>query len=324
MSSSEESSADESYTLYKDRPEWRDVIPTDPEDDFPHQVVRIAYSPEFKDCFDYFRAIIEKGELSQRAFQLTTDCIKQNPANYTVWEYRRQIIKALNIELDSEFAWTSSIIARNIKNFQVWHHRQMICKMANNGNNEIPLVNTILMKDEKNYHAWQHRQWAIKTYSMYSGEMDLVDQFLTKDIYNNSAWNHRYFIINNTSGWTKDVIDNEIDFTISKIKYAIDNESVWNYLRAIIKHDLLEYEKVVCFVTDLWEENKKCDNGQRIRHLAAFNVDMLAQQAKKDKSKCPDSKSQAIGILKMLIEDLDPIRTNYWNYQMRMIADIQC
>ena len=45
--------------------DFRDVIPTDPEDDFPHQVVRIAYSPEFKDCFDYFRAITEKGELSQ-------------------------------------------------------------------------------------------------------------------------------------------------------------------------------------------------------------------------------------------------------------------
>jgi len=134
---------------------------------------------------------------------------------------------------------------------------------------------------------------------MYSGEMDLVDQFLTKDIYNNSAWNHRYFIINNTSGWTKDVIDNEIDFAISKIKYAIDNESVWNYLRAIIKHDLLQYEKVVCFVADLWEENKKCENGQRIRHLAAFNVDMLAQQAKKDKTKSTDSKSEAISILKV-------------------------
>ena len=39
------------------------------------------------------------------------------------------------------------------------------------------------------------------------------------------------------------MIDNEIDFAISKIKYAIDNESVWNYLRAIIKHDLLQYEK---------------------------------------------------------------------------------
>ena len=56
---------------------------------------------------------------------------------------------------------------------------------------------------------------------------------------------------------------------------------------------------VVCFVADLWEENKKCENGQRIRHLAAFHVDMLAQQAKKDKTKSTDSKSEAISILKV-------------------------
>ena len=59
------------WAIYMSKQVWieseslRDVIPTDPEDDFPHQVVRIAYSPEFKDCFDYSRAIIEKGELSQ-------------------------------------------------------------------------------------------------------------------------------------------------------------------------------------------------------------------------------------------------------------------
>ena len=49
------------------------------------------------------------------------------------------------------------------------------------------------------------------------------------------------------------MIDNEIDFAISKIKYAIDNESVWNYLRAIIKHDLLQYEKgTVSLLIQLW------------------------------------------------------------------------
>ena len=69
-------------------------------------------------------------------------------------------------------------------------------------------------------------------------------------------------------------------------------------------HIFYYFSLVVCFVTDLWEENKKCDNGQRIRHLAAFNVDMLAQQAKKDKSKCPDSKSQAISILKVNCDSL--------------------
>ena len=62
---------------------FSDIIPTDPEDNFPHQVVRICYSTEFKDAFDYFRAISEKGELSERALQLTADCIKQNAANYT-------------------------------------------------------------------------------------------------------------------------------------------------------------------------------------------------------------------------------------------------
>ena len=62
---------------------FSDIIPTDPEENFPHQVVRICYSTEFKDAFDYFRAISEKGELSERALQLTADCIKQNAANYT-------------------------------------------------------------------------------------------------------------------------------------------------------------------------------------------------------------------------------------------------
>ena len=72
---------------------FSDINPVDPEDEFPHQVVRICYSQEFKDCFDYFRSISEKLEYSPRALQLTEDCIRQNPANYTVWEYRRRIIK---------------------------------------------------------------------------------------------------------------------------------------------------------------------------------------------------------------------------------------
>ena len=108
---------------------FSDIIPTDPEENFPHQVVRICYSTEFKDAFDYFRAISEKGELSERALQLTADCIKQNAANYTgimftfsttitlymeripvkqnqVWDYRRRILVALNVDLDSEFEFT--------------------------------------------------------------------------------------------------------------------------------------------------------------------------------------------------------------------------
>lgn len=88
---------------YRKREEWNDVKPIF-HDDIEKSVVNIAYSEQCEllisfvftvfitrfsywvaEVFAYFRAILTKDERSERAFQLTTDAVKLNPANYTAW-----------------------------------------------------------------------------------------------------------------------------------------------------------------------------------------------------------------------------------------------
>ncbi len=62
--------------------------------------MRIAYTETFREVYDYFRAILKLNEKSKRAFELSKDAALLNPANYTVWYYRRILIKELNMDLN--------------------------------------------------------------------------------------------------------------------------------------------------------------------------------------------------------------------------------
>lgn len=59
-----------------------------------------------------------------RALELTKEALRLNAANYTVWQYRRDILKALNTDFEEELAYTEMI--DNPKNYQVWYHRRVI------------------------------------------------------------------------------------------------------------------------------------------------------------------------------------------------------
>lgn len=116
------------------------------------------------------RAIIAKGEKSQRALELTTEALRLNPANYTVWQYRRDILRELKADLQDELDYLEEVIGQNAKNYQVWHHRRVIVEMMNCPKWELELTQNALDNDgnAKNYHAWQHRQWAIRTFKYVS------------------------------------------------------------------------------------------------------------------------------------------------------------
>ncbi|EEY57304.1 protein farnesyltransferase/geranylgeranyltransferase, putative [Phytophthora infestans T30-4] len=216
-------------------PAWADVVKV-PQDDGPNPIVSIAYSANFTDVMDCFRGVLKLNECSERTLALTLDVIDANPANYTVWYFRRRVLEALGSDLREELQFTADMAIQHPKNYQIWHHRREICTMLHDASEEKEFCALAIDGDSKNYHAWAHRQWVVKTFGLWDGELQFVDKMLLEDVRNNSAWNHRWFVLNNSSGLaTTADRQREIDYALDKISIAVHNESPWNYLRGLVR-----------------------------------------------------------------------------------------
>eukprot|EP00126_Sphaerothecum_destruens_P005203 Sdes_comp18637_c0_seq2m8834 len=126
-SSWEEGSVDEKqvHTLFKDNPNWSDISPLF-QDDGPNPVCPIRYSEEFEDAMNYFRRVVQTGEISERAFELVCVVCNLNSGNYTAWHYRRLLLKGLSMDILKEKEACFQIVIENPKNYQVWHHLRFL------------------------------------------------------------------------------------------------------------------------------------------------------------------------------------------------------
>ncbi|XP_068228264.1 protein farnesyltransferase/geranylgeranyltransferase type-1 subunit alpha [Palaemon carinicauda] len=308
---------EEPWVFYRDREEWADVTPV-PQDDGPYAVVRIAYSEAFTDVFDYFRAVMSKGELSQRALDLTEDALNMNAANYTVWQYRRKILKHLGCNLEHELTFCREMIEMNPKNYQVWHHRRVIVEWMGDPSRELRLTEMIFSLDSKNYHAWEHRQWILRTFKNFDGELDFVDVLLEEDVRNNSAWNQRHFTITLTTGFTPEVIDREIEYVKNAIPKDIANESPWSYLKGVVQH----FDGYIGHAGNLenWCQ-EMYDGGQRSRCLLSFMIDMKEDKMEKEQSSRESLLKETLELCEVLATEHDKIREEYWRYMARHFSN---
>ena len=277
--------------------------------------MRIAYTDEFVDVFNYFRAVLKANEISERALELSESAALLNPANYTVWFYRRLLIRELNEDLRDELSFITEVINENPKNYQVWQHRKCIVDAIGDASDELEFTRSILKKDSKNYHAWQYRQYIIKQYNMWNGELDYINELLKTDVKNNSAWNQRYFYFNNTADLSTDVnlIRKEIAFCQEKINLIVDNESVWNYVRGLFKQNSQCIDEFAKFCLQL---NSTLKEDEKSPLLLAFLV--YYYEEKMNASNKKQAEQEYFKNAMQLIDDLsikhDVIRKKYWNF----------
>jgi len=314
---------------YSARADWKDVQGI-PQDEGPNPVARIAYTDRFVDVFDYFRAIVASGEVSQRALELTKEAAELNPANYSVWHHRRHLLKALKVDLTVEMAYCRAVIEDNPKNYQVWQHRRALVEWTNDPSKELRFTEIILAQDAKNYHAWQHRQWVIQTYALFEDELAYVNKLLETDVRNNSAWNQRFFVITSTKNIASKAIgggdlvlsgqllNDEIDFTCKAIAAVPGNESAWNYLRGLIEHaEESLVEGIKAKVSEFCENLRDGQDASHVTsspYLLAMLVDLYKESGDESRIK------KSLELCNALASKHDTIRKEYWEHMAKEVS----
>ncbi|KAG1144908.1 hypothetical protein G6F37_008233 [Rhizopus arrhizus] len=299
--------------LYCENPDWKDVTPI-PQDDGANPLVPIAYAEDYKDAMDYFRAVIRTNEKSERVLLLTQDIIDMNPAHYTVWNYRQNVLFALNKDLNEELDYIDSIAADQAKNYQVWHHRQVVVDKLGTGDRELSFINSILENDSKNYHGWSYRQWVVKRFGLWENELTYTSDLILYDVRNNSAWNYRYYVLfENPTQPTEEVIEKETEFCEKQIRLAPNNSSSWSYLKALLEasnKSLDTMEPLLKELVDIQVESS---------YILSAYVDIYEQRAKKSETPIDPA---ALEMCDELSTKLDIIREKYWNFRKEKLSKL--
>lgn len=326
---------------------FADVEPV-PQDDGPSPVCQIDYSVAFITAFDMFRAILKKDERSDRSLRLTWLCLTLNPANYTVWHFRRLCLQALSVgdttdleRIAPDLQMAVGLGGGNPKNYQLWYHRRSLLEQVSDAATllsdylatELEYIQLVLEHDGKNYHAWSHRQWIVKAVddeTVWKDELAFSDGLIQEDPRNNSAWNQRWFAAHqggNLSVLSLETAQTEIDFAVAGARLDPSNESPWRYLIAIVReqvrHDGTDSATKAKILADTLEKT--------------FSVQQVLRDAGKDPAECANLTSAAIDLLEYkadvpsleqaaqlatnLAEEHDPIRLKYWNMRTRQIQE---
>lgn len=214
------------------------------------------------------------GKKDKEALELNTKLLKINPEFYTMWNYRREVIKdgilpelkaaeERDSFMDTELRFAQECLLRFPKTYWIWTHRKWCLENADSPDwkKEMAMVSYALTKDERNFHAWNYRRYVLAKYeeslpetsrgAVKPKELDFTEQKINKNFSNFSAWHQRSKVIpqlmeENRQGKCLDkelveklnnaelFFNSEMEYVKNAIFMDPNDQSVWLYLRWLL------------------------------------------------------------------------------------------
>lgn len=222
-----------------------------------------------------------EGKHDKEALDLNTKLIKINPEFYTMWNYRREILKTgilPNLEdkddfLDGELKFVQECLMRFPKTYWLWNHRKWCLETAAKPDwkKELAMVTYALAKDERNFHAWNYRRYVLAKYeetlpeahrgAVKPKEFEFTEEKINKNFSNFSAWHQRSKVIPELMEETrqgkctdeklvkrlsdpKTFFGSELDYVKNAIFMDPNDQSVWLYLRWLLTKPEIIYPDI--------------------------------------------------------------------------------
>ncbi|CAN6673189.1 geranylgeranyl transferase type-2 subunit alpha [Trichomonascus vanleenenianus] len=210
---------------------------------------------EYRKLVDQYLTSRKNGAYDDEALKLTTTLLNWNPETYSVWNYRREILKkqfegmdesSVQETLNKELEFTFERMKAFPKTYWIWNHRRWCLDTGSSPNwdIELGLVSKMLEFDPRNFHGWHYRRYVIANIEAAKGksytqeELEYTKKKINANFSNFSAWHNRTKLIprylKETGDDPKKFLKEELEYVRNAFYTDPDDQSSWIYHRWLV------------------------------------------------------------------------------------------
>ncbi|KAJ1445055.1 hypothetical protein M885DRAFT_551124 [Pelagophyceae sp. CCMP2097] len=179
-----------------------------------------------------------RGATDERTLGVITKLLSTNTDEYTLWNYRREILVARGGEKypRPELDLTAICLAKQPKSYPSWAHRLWVVRRAADDElcrAELALCAHFLADDERNFHCWNYRRDVAKLLGLPADEAAAFAQSkLEANFSNYSAFHELYAALPETLDCA--TARAQLDMAAHALFTEPDDQSAWWYHSALL------------------------------------------------------------------------------------------